>query len=53
LQVADCDASAAKAKNLSAQLFMPPTPAEDIGRIAVLADPQGTPFAIFEASPPK
>lgn len=53
LQVSDCDASAAKAKNLGAQLFMSPMPVEDIGRIAVLADPQGAQFAIFEASPRK
>jgi len=49
LQVADCDASAAKAKNLGAQLFMPPMPIEGIGRMAALADPQGAAFAIFEA----
>lgn len=49
LQVSDSDAIAAKAKNLGAQLFMPPMPIEDIGRMAVLADPQGAAFAIFEA----
>jgi uncharacterized protein len=50
LQVSDCHAIAAKAKNLGAQLFMPPTPIEDLGRMAELADPQGALFAIFEAS---
>ena len=50
LQVSDCDASAAKAKNLGAQLFMPPMPIEGIGRMAALADPQGAAFAIFEAA---
>lgn len=50
LQVSDCDAIAAKAKNLGAQLFMPPMPVEDVGRMAVLADPQGAAFAIFEPS---
>jgi hypothetical protein len=50
LQVSDCDAIAAKAKNLGAQLYMPPMPVEDIGRMAVLADPQGAAFAIFEAA---
>jgi len=49
LQVSDCDTSAAKAKNLGAQLFMPPMPIEGIGRMAALADPQGAAFAIFEA----
>jgi len=28
---------------------MPPMPIEDIGRMAVLADPQGAAFALFEA----
>ena len=50
LQVSDCDRSADKAKTLGAQLFMPPMPIEGIGRMAALADPQGAPFAIFEAS---
>ena len=50
LQVSDCDAIAAKAKNLGAQLYMPPMPIEDIGRMAVMADPQGAAFAIFEAA---
>lgn len=50
LQVADCDATAAKAKNLGAQLYMPPMPVEDVGRMAVMADPQGAAFAIFEAA---
>ena len=31
-------------------LFVPPMAIEDIARIAVLADPQGALFAIFEAS---
>ena len=50
LQVGDCDATAAKAKNLGAQLYMPPMPVEDVGRMAVMADPQGAAFAIFEAA---
>ena len=49
--VSDCDAVAAKARNLGAQLFMPPTSFEDVGRIAVLADPQGAVFALFQAPP--
>ena len=32
------------------QGIMPPMPIEDIESIAVLADPQGALFAIFEAS---
>jgi predicted enzyme related to lactoylglutathione lyase len=47
---ADCDASAAEAKNLGATLCMPPTDFEDVGRISVIADPQGAAFAIFKAA---
>ena len=49
--VSDCDAAAAKAKQLGAKLYMPPTTFEDVGRIAVIADPQGATFAIFQAAP--
>jgi len=48
LQVSDCDATAQKAKGLGAKLYMPPMPIEDIGRMAVMADPQGAAFAVFE-----
>lgn len=50
-QVSDCEAIATKAKSLGAQLYIPPMPVEDIGRMAVMADPQGAAFAIFEAAP--
>lgn len=50
LQVSDCDAISTKAKNLGANLYMPPMKVEDIGRMAVMADPQGAVFAIFEAA---
>jgi uncharacterized protein len=46
--VNDCHASAEKAKRLGAQFHMPPTVMEDVGTIAVLADPQGATFAIFQ-----
>jgi predicted enzyme related to lactoylglutathione lyase len=48
--VSDCDATAAEAKNLGARLYMPPTNFEDVGRISVMADPQGAAFAIFKAA---
>src|SRR5882762_9370048 len=48
--VSDCDATAAEAKKLSATLYMPPTDFEDVGRISVIADPQGAAFAIFKAA---
>ena len=48
--VSDCDATSAKAKELGAKLFMPPTDFEDVGRISVIGDPQGATFAIFKAA---
>jgi predicted enzyme related to lactoylglutathione lyase len=48
--VSDCDATAAAAKNLGAKLYMPPTDFEDVGRISILADPQGATFAVFKAA---
>ena len=48
--VSDCDATAATAKNLGATLYLPPTDFEDVGRISVMADPQGAAFAIFKAA---
>jgi len=48
--VSDCDAAAREAKNLGATLYMPPTDFEDVGRISVIADPQGATFAIFKAA---
>lgn len=48
--VSDCDATASEAKNLGATLYMPPKDFEDVGRISVMADPQGAAFAIFKAA---
>ncbi len=45
LQVSDCDATTAKAKELGAQVYMGPMTMEKVGRITVFADPQ-------EPSPP-
>ncbi|MGI8989696.1 MAG: VOC family protein [Bryobacteraceae bacterium] len=49
--VSKCDESAAKARQLGASLFMPPTNIEKVGRMAIVADPQGAIFAIFEPLP--
>ena len=46
--VEDCNASAAKAKSLGAATYVPPTDIPDTGRFAVMADPQGAVFAIFQ-----
>jgi len=49
--VAECDATAAKAKQLGARFCLEPKSMENIGRFSVLADPQGAVFAIFQPSP--
>jgi predicted enzyme related to lactoylglutathione lyase len=48
LLVADCDASTEKAKELGARVYMGPTTMENVGRLTVLADPQGAVSALFE-----
>ena len=47
--VSSCDASTAKAKQLGAKAYMEPMTMEGVGRWAVLADPQGATFAVFQA----
>ena len=47
--VDDVDASAAKAKQLGAKFFVEPMTIENVGRMAVIADPQGAVFAIFNS----
>lgn len=44
----DCDAGAAKAQGLGATLRLAPTTVENVGRMSVVADPQGATFAIFQ-----
>lgn len=46
--VENCAASAEKAKQLGAQVLVPPTPIPNIGTFAVLMDPQGAAFSIIE-----
>ena len=50
LMVANCEATAATAKSFGATLYVPPMTIENLGRMAVVADPQGAVFAIFEAA---
>jgi len=47
IQVGDVDATTAKAKDLGGAVYMPPMTLENVGRFAVLADPQGAAFSIF------
>ena len=48
--VSDVNAMAAKAKESGAKVHVEPQDIPDVGRFAVLADPQGAVFAIFQAS---
>src|SRR4029077_4006075 len=46
--VTDCKATAAKAAQLGASTMMPAELMGDVGTIAVLADPQGAVFALYQ-----
>ena len=46
-QVDDADASAAKAKELGAVLMVGPNDIPNLGRFAILKDPQGAMFAVY------
>ncbi len=50
-QVGDCDASAGKARSLGGKIAKPPAEIEEIGRFAVLTDPQGAAFSIIALKP--
>jgi predicted enzyme related to lactoylglutathione lyase len=49
-QVDDVDASTAKAKEMGASIYLQPLTMEGVGRMAVIADPQGAVFAIFKSA---
>ena len=46
--VSDCDATAGKAQGSGARALLPPQSIPKVGRIAVLADPQGAVFALYQ-----
>jgi predicted enzyme related to lactoylglutathione lyase len=46
--VAECDATAAKIKELGGKSCLEPVTLENIGRMSILSDPQGAAFAIFQ-----
>lgn len=48
IRVTDVDATTDKAKSLGAKVHLAPMTIENVGRMAVLADPQGAVFAIFQ-----
>lgn len=49
ISVHDVDATLAQAAGLGAQTYLEPMDIPSVGRIAVLADPQGATFAVFRA----
>ena len=48
--VDDVDTTANKAKEMGAKLCLPPMSMEGVGRMSVIADPQGAVFAIFKSA---
>jgi len=52
-QTSNCDAAANKAKDLGAKFLLAPMTMENAGRMAVVADPQGVAYALFQAMPRK
>jgi len=49
-QVAELDASVAKAKELGARVMVPPQEIPNTGRFAIVSDPQGAVFALFRSA---
>jgi predicted enzyme related to lactoylglutathione lyase len=50
--VADCDAAVAKARDLGATVRYGPFSAPGVGRMAMLADPQGATFSLITLDTP-
>lgn len=51
LAVDDCDATAEKARALGGKVLYPPSDIPEVGRFAVLQDPQGAVFSILKPLP--
>jgi predicted enzyme related to lactoylglutathione lyase len=47
----DVDASVRMVKEMGGQVYVPPMDVPKIGRVAVVADPQGATFALFQPEP--
>jgi predicted enzyme related to lactoylglutathione lyase len=50
-EVADCDATAKRAKQLGGDVVMPPTDIPGAARFAILKDPEGAAFAVIKNAP--
>ncbi|HEY7303411.1 MAG TPA: VOC family protein [Bryobacteraceae bacterium] len=48
--VSNCDDSAAKATRMNAHLLLSPCDVQNVGRMAIVKDPQGAVFALFQPS---
>ncbi|HUP67679.1 MAG TPA: VOC family protein [Sphingomicrobium sp.] len=51
--VDDVDAATRRIENAGGKTLMPPTDIESVGRIAMVADPQGAPFYVMKPIPPE
>jgi predicted enzyme related to lactoylglutathione lyase len=51
--VADCDQSTEKARELDAEILVPPMEAGEVGRFSVIQDPQGAVFSIIKMNNPE
>jgi predicted enzyme related to lactoylglutathione lyase len=50
--VDDSDRTVSKASGMGAKVMMPPTDIPNVGRFAILNDPQGADFAVIRMEPP-
>jgi uncharacterized protein len=50
--VDDVDAAVEKAEGMGASVQMPPMSMDGVGRMAMIADPQGAPFYLMDPTPP-
>jgi predicted enzyme related to lactoylglutathione lyase len=51
VDVADCDATVARAKKLGGTVVVPPMDLADVGRFSILTDPAGASFAVIKPAP--
>ena len=49
-ETSNCDGSVEKAKRNGAKVFYGPTTMEGVGRFAILSDPQGAVFSVFQSA---
>src|SRR5713101_6921588 len=52
IEVDDVDGAASKVRSLGGKIYAPPTDIPNVGRFAVVADPQGASFNLFDSAQP-